>query len=232
MELQSGLKEEEANIATTVSAFLPVQPLFQQLSFSEREELLAMLDNDVRKMKCLFGSLVTTTCDSVEQRIPVRKFASSILALGAYDPAPGERDRSLLNEHREEIKMAESIVEIFMILNAYWNYLNYDLLEYIIEHYGTRDDAERLMSYGKQLHSFCRRRIYEFPPESGNESMLSPKQKKFCVVLDVREDIPCQQLRQIRGRFAQILQVSPNALIIQGVDKGIGIQLQRSEGEF
>ena len=63
------------------------RPSFQQLSSSEQEELKAMLDDDVRKMKYLFGCLVTKTHDSVEKRIPVGTLATSILALGAYEPA-------------------------------------------------------------------------------------------------------------------------------------------------
>ena len=196
---------------------------FQQLSPSEQEELQETLDEDVRRMRRLFGSLVTRTRDSVEERITVRNFAGSILALGAYEPAPGERDRSLLDEHREEINRATTISELFNILCAYWNYLSYEVLEYIIEHYGTSDDTERLTRYNEELCRFCERRIFELPlPASGNGagSALSPRQEKFVVKLNVREDITSQELRQIKGRIARILNVKPATLIIHSVDLG------------
>ena len=225
---QSGLREHEGSEAGTTSAtgltrLLSTQPQFQQLSSSEQEELKGMLCDDVREMKRLFGSLVTRTCESVEQRIQVVSFANHILALGAYDPAPQERDRSLLDEHRQEIKGAKSIPEIFIILSAYWNYLNYEILEYIIEHYGTSDDTERLRDYDEKLHNFCKRRMFEVPmPVRGNgtENKSSPKQEELYVKLDVWEDIPAEQINQIKRKIAKILHVRPATLQICSITKG------------
>ena len=118
---------EEGSTDTGLTSVLSIQPPFQQLSSSEQEELKEMLCDDVRKMQRLFGSLVSKTSDSVEERIPVVNFARHILALGAYDPAPGERDRSLLDEHRQEIKGAKSISEIFIILSAASPRINHSL---------------------------------------------------------------------------------------------------------
>jgi len=227
---QSGLRvHEDGNAGTTFGTnagfidALTTQPSFQQLSPSEQEDLKAMLCDDVRKMKRLFGCLVTRTCDSVEERISVVKFARSILALGAYDPAPEDHDRSLLNEHRDEIKRAESISEIFNILNAYWNYLSYEILEYIIELYGTSEDKERMRKYDEELHSFCKRRLFEVPMPvsgSGTESKSSPKQEKLYVKLDVQENIPADQFYQIKGRIAKILHVNSATLQIYSMNKG------------
>ena len=227
---KSGLRENEGSeegstngTDTGLTSVLSIQPPFQQLSLSEQEELKEILCDDVRKMKRLFGSLVSKTCDSVEERIPVVNFARHILALGAYDPAPEERDRSLLDEHRQEIRGAKSISEIFIILSAYWNYLNCEVLEYIIEGYGTSDDIERLRKYNEKLHNFCKRRIFELPmPVRGNgtENKLSPKQEKLPVKLDVREDIPSERFNQIKGKIAKILHVRPATLQIYSIAKG------------
>ena len=182
-----------------------------------------MLDDDVREMKRRFSFLVTKIRDSVEERIPVGKYATSILALGAYEPVPAERNKSLLNEHREEIKMAKSTSEIFNILSAYWNYLNYEILEDTIELYGTCDDKKELEKYDEHLQRFCKRRIFELSlPESSSSSgnTLSSKQKKLIVKLNVCEDITCNELLRIRSRIAKILHVKLTTLIIDGVDAG------------
>ena len=226
-EPRSSLREPEGSEAGATSAtdtsVLSIQPPFQQLSLSEQEELKGMLYDDVRKMQRKFGSLVTTTCNSVEKRIPVVNFAMHILALGAYDPAPEEQDRSLLHEHKQEIKGAKSISEIFIILSAYWNYLNYEILEYIIEHYGTSEDTERLWKYDKELHDFCKRRLFEVPlPVRGNgtENKSSPKQEELYVKLDIREDIPVERFNQIKEKIAKILHVRPATLQICRITKG------------
>ena len=201
---------------------LSTRPSFQQLSSSEQGELKAILKEDVRKMQYQFGSLVTKTRDSVEERISVVKFSGSILALGAFDPAL-EQDRPLLDEHKEEIKQAESISEIFRVLNTYWNYLNFEILEYTVDLYGTIDDKKRLENYNKQLHEFCKRRIFELPLSqsgNGNGSVLSPKQAEFNVKLDVREDIKLEDALRIKRRIAKILLVNPAAFIFVRVDTG------------
>ena len=199
------------------------RPSFQQLSPSEQEELKAILKEHVKKMQYKFGCVVTRTRDSVEERISVVKFAGSILALGAYEPALEEQDRPLLDEHKEEIRRAKSIADVFLVLNTYWNYLNFEILEYTVELYGTIDDKKRLENYNKELHEFCKRRIFKLPlPQSGNGngSVLSPRQAEFNVKLDVREDIKCEEALRIRRRIAGILLVNPAAFIIVRVDTG------------
>ena len=228
-ELQSGLQHEHnnTNYANDASAgssdVLYRHPPFLQLSASEQEELKAMLDDDVREMKRQFSFLVTKIHDSVEERIPVGRYATSILALGAYEPVPEERSKSLLNENREEIKMAKSISEIFNILSAYWNYLNYEILEHTIELYGTSADKERLESYNEHLQRFCKRRIFELSlheSRSSSGNTLSSKQEKLAVKLNVCEDITCNELLRIRSRIAKILHVKLATLIIDDVDAG------------
>ena len=106
-ELHSASRHECINTSTAsgtnAELILSRQPPFQQLSPSKLEELKIILDDDEREMKRLFGRLVTKTHHSVKERISVEEFAVSMLALGAYEPAPEERGQSLLNEHREEI---------------------------------------------------------------------------------------------------------------------------------
>ena len=206
--------EKSNGTNTGLTDALSRQPPFQQLSPSEQEEFKVILSEDVKEMQMLFGCLVTKTCDSVEERISVGKFALSILALGAYDPALEDRDQPLLQEHKEEIKKAKSISEVFIILNTYWNYLNYEILEYIIKLHGTDVDTERLKIYKEKLHNFCKRRVFELPSSS------TGKQEQFNIKLNVREDITCEEVFRIRKRIAQILLVNVAMLIIVRVDVG------------
>ena len=226
-ELQPVLQSNANNGSgrnTELTNALESQPSFQQLSPSEQEELKAMLDEDARDMKGMiyqFGCFVTRTRESVEERVSVQKFAGSILELGAYDPAPEGRDRSLLDEHREEIIRAESISTIFIILSAYWNYLTYEILEYIIELYGADDDKKRLKSYDEELQNFCQRRIFELPLLSnGPGNALRPRQNKFSVKLSVREDVTLRDLLRIRIRIAKLLCVNVAALSIDSANPG------------
>ena len=223
IELQlEGSDTSTTNGAKTelTDAPLSKQPEFKKLSLSEQEKLMVKLYEDEKNMKLQFGSLVTETRESVEKRTTVEKFAVSILALGAYEPVCEVRGRSLLEDHNEEINSAETIAKIFTILNAYWNYLTYEILEYIIKHFGDDSDKDKLKNYNKDLQEFCKRRIFELPPESGNDKTLSPKQEQFRVKLNFRKDSTCKDLLQIRGRIAKILKVNLAALVLSRVDEG------------
>ena len=227
MELQSTLREHEDNTATGEKAalanVLSDQPSFQRLSSTEKEELKAQLKDDEQKMRRLFSSLVTNTCNSVEKRIPVEKLALSILALGAYEPAVGERDQRLLDEHREEIESAKSASRIFIILCAYWNYLDYEVLVYIIKEYGTRGEAsdeKRLQNYNEALQRFCKRRIFELPQHESGNGAENMKQEKLSVKLNIREDTRAKQMFPIKRKVAEILQLNSATLLIDSVDEG------------
>ena len=216
-----GSKTSTANGPKTgLTDVLSKQPPFQKLTSSEKEELMAKLYDDDKDIKLKFASLVTRTCNSVEKRIPVVKLARSILALGAYEPAPEKQDRSLLDEHKEEIIRAQTISHIFVILDAYWNYLTYEILQYIIDHFGDDTDKERLKSYNQDLQEFCERRSFELPSESSNDNVVNPKQEKFTVKLNFREDSTCKDLLLIRGKIAKILRVNLAALCLTHLEKG------------
>ena len=222
MELQSqGSNTSSTNGAKTgLTNVLSKQPEFQKLSPAEKDNLVVKLYEDEKNMKLQFASLVTRTRKSVEKQTTVEEFAGSILALGAYDPACEVQGRSLLEDRSEEIISAITIPAIFIILNGYWNYLTFEVLEYIIREFGDNTDKERLKSYNEDLQEFCKRRIFELPPESGSDHTLTPKQTRFKVKLDFRKDSTCKDLLLIRGRIAKILKVNVAALVLSRVDEG------------
>ena len=214
-KVQFGLTEPE-NYA------IAIRPSFQRLSQNDRDELVAKLYDDEKCMKLDFGSLVTTTCRSVQKNVSIDIFRVSILSLKAYEPVPGERDQSLLDEHSGEIKEAKSIAEIFIILTPYWNYLNYEILEYIIIQHGTSENQKKLEDYKDNLKKFCERRIFELPfLENGSDiDKTFPNQEKFAVKLDRTERIKRKELLQIRTQIAKILHLNVAALVICSVDRG------------
>ena len=225
----SDLSEGEGSDASTANctngglpSALAIQPAFQKLSSSERDELMAKLYDDQEMMMLQFGYLVVDTCCSIQERISIGLFRLSILSLRAYDPAPGERDRSLLGKHSGKINAAKSIADIFAILAPYMNYLNYEILKYIINNHGTSDDHARLKNYHEKLTTFCERRIFEVPLlESGSDTSITwPNHVKFVVKLDISDGITVKESLRIRNEIANILHVNLAAFLICGVDRG------------
>ena len=54
-----------------------------------------------------------------------------------------------------ELRKAESIKDIFFALDDYWDYLNYSLLEHIVDRHVSSDDVKKEMAYyAKEITSF------------------------------------------------------------------------------
>ena len=72
VKFQSGSSEGEGSNAGTASGTkenaLTIQPA---LSSSDKDELMAKLYDDEESMMLQFGSLVTKTCSSIQERIPI-----------------------------------------------------------------------------------------------------------------------------------------------------------------
>ena len=219
-------EDESSNRSTTRDAntmLSNAQSSFQKLSSSEQDKLLAKLYDDEESIKLKFGSLVTATCISVQSRVSVDIFRASILSMKAYEPALGVGDQSLFDEESGEIKVAKSVTNIFAILTPYWNYLNIEILKYIIKEHGTVDDHVSLKNYDEELKKFCERKSLELPMlvnGSGDVGNTFPNQVKFVVKFDKPESITANQLLQIRKQIANIFHVNVTAFKFCHVEVG------------
>ena len=81
--------------------------------------------------------LVTKSCKRLESRINVKEFQTFLITMYS---SPNSRDGS--GTVTTVIKSAESLGEMFVAFGEYglWDYLNYDLLQEIIEEFANDDD--------------------------------------------------------------------------------------------
>lgn len=59
-----------------------------------------------------------------------------------------------LKSERERIMKANSVDEIFMILEDYWDYTNYELLQYLVQKFGESGLKKEMNEYVKELEEF------------------------------------------------------------------------------
>ena len=86
-----------------------------------------------------------------EKRTPVRKFQHTVVLLPLSIRADHHQflEKNLLN-----IERAESIDEIFMYLNLYWTFIDYQLLEHIIRKHGSDYSKAKMEEYVQDLDKF------------------------------------------------------------------------------
>ena len=65
-----------------------------------------------------------------------------------------KKTKKFVQENEKFFLKAESIEEVFIIANYYWNFLNYSLLECIIKQFGSNDMIKEMEKYVTEIEFF------------------------------------------------------------------------------
>ena len=139
---------------------------------------------------------------------------------------------SLKDEHQQYIKdnlpqlyRADSIPEIFGLLNLYWNYLHYGLLQRIIEVYGSKDTKKLMKSYIRDVESFQQETTLAMFWEA-NPKQKSPKQVEGKIVEALTSHVKLTSsslltsVEELRQEFAREFLLLDVAIVIKKILPG------------
>ena len=112
-----------------------------------------MTKEEVKQLEKTFDEIILRAQkDIMRNKIEILDLRHSIIRL------PGDlksEHKFFVDEVKAELKKAESIEDIFLILDDYWDYLNYSLLEHIVDRHVSSDEVKKEMAeYGKEISSF------------------------------------------------------------------------------
>ena len=155
--------------------------IFPKLNSEDKAELEAQLIMSADSMRKKFASLLVSVVYSFQnQDIDPRKIVTAILALTEYDdPAIG---KPLLEREKQALKKSRSIDDTFDVLRPHMTFFNYEILQFLIEQVGSTDDKDNLQKFLREFRRFCRRSVFEIPPNVlGHSAEKVIDQQKFCV---------------------------------------------------
>ena len=181
----------------------------------------ASMSLSIEEMQRSFAKVVTSTIRSLESTITAKKFAVSLLALGAYEPVT-KKEQALLEDHEEEIFEAETIPDIYRIIRPYMSFFNPELLAYIIETHGMQANCEDFKEYMIKLNTFCQSIVVPPIKFSNEEQSLSDsveRRQEIRIELNLN-DKRLQRLRDVKSSIAKILGVKEVVLFTDSVVKG------------
>ena len=184
-------------------------------------ELRGRLWSESREIMIKFQRLVSATVKSFqEQCVPLDNLVSHVMALGAFDPVFKESQVSVFHHRFEELKAADSIIKVFMILNNHFSFFDYHILENIIEELGTEKDKERLKTYKEHFNKYEKRRIFECPSEFGPVSDVG--YADLFVKLDaVYENFTLAEIQVFCHKLSEIVHISSHGVLcLCRADKG------------
>ena len=132
------------------------------LTPDDKLNLEARLTTEAEAIRKDFALLCWRARDSFEQRnIKPRTLASALLDLTVHEDSPDSS--SLLKEKEEALLHAKSVHDTFDVLRPHMNFFNYEILQFLIEGKGSKEDKSALAKFLKNFEEFCRRHVFEVP---------------------------------------------------------------------
>ena len=192
-----------------------------KLSSQARIALESKLLKDSDSIMSEFGDLIHHTITSISSSVSVKELRSRLSSLGAYrptrDPVP------LLRNQLDEIERAEDVPSVFCILDKYYSFFNYGIIEKLIGWFGTPEDKERLETYTENFKRFCKRRTFECPPDifghtvdKGMTNLVVKVEESW----DPSEGCSLENIRRLCNSLAEILEVEPETLYLCQINQG------------
>ena len=143
-----------------------------------------------------------------------------VMTLGAFDPVLKEPQVPVFCHYFKELKVADTIPKIFMVLNDYFSFFDYCIIEHIIEELGTEQDKAELQKYKEDFNKYAKRRIFESLPEFGPVNEINHADI-FVKVDSQYENYTVKQIEGLCRKLSEILHLSSQGILrLCHVDKG------------
>ena len=191
------------------------------LTHEQQQELRGRLQFESHQIMIQFQVLVSKTIRSLMTRnISPDDLVMCVMALGAFNPVFKGSQMPVFHYYFKELKAADTIPKVFMVLNDYFSFFNYHILEHIIKELGTEQDKAGLQKYKEDFNQYAKRRIFQCLPEFGPLSHAD--HAEMFVKLDLQyENYTIAEIEGFRHQICEILRVSSQGILrLCRIDKG------------
>ena len=199
---------------TTLFPYLDVAGLDDEYVKYLEEKLIL----DTRKIMIKFSDFSLCIRKSIEGRDTLDNLRDCVLSA----VLPKDQDVSALDtEHKVMVLAANSLARIFSTLRTYnyISFLNYQIIELLIQHSGSAVDHKMLEQYLDDFKTFCQRSVFEVPP-SAFSSCRSRKMAKVFALKCTESTLTLNGVIVLQDKVAEILGLEFNALQLCSVKKG------------
>ena len=183
------------------------------LTHQQKQELRGKLQFESQQILIRFQELVTATINSLKERcVPVDELVSCVMVLGVFHPVLKEQQLPVFQHYFKELKSADTIPKVFMILNDYFSFFNYHIIEHIIKNLGIAKDKAKLWEYQEKFNQYAKQRIFECPPEFGPVSNIEHA-NIFVLVDSYYDNYTVAQIEEFRHKLSVILNISSQGIL-------------------
>ena len=190
------------------------------LSEADKRDLEYQLMTDAQEIITQFADLMADIEVFLEEsKIPLSRIKSYILNLRAFTNNLGVK--VLDEDDKQKIREAETLSAVFITLCEYVSFLNYHIVESIVNKYGSANARKILQDYIQAFKSFCQRSIFEVPEHTFSSDCTSRKMAHVLVFKHTETgDDRIEEIKQMIGKVASIFQLQPSTLQLCSIKKG------------
>ena len=166
-----------------------------------------------RKFRHVVINVKVHLSDKISQNGLLKSFKADLTTLPM-----GETHEILLQKEKERIQEAQSVQKVFDILDPYWNHVDYELLEYIVQEYCDKEIKKQMENYKSELHKFEKATPVEHLTSAANFHPLPPDYSTLTVTLmkDAKE-CSLYDVRQMKNSIAQRANLKPYVMLFRSV---------------
>ena len=180
----------------------------------QKEDLRVRLEKETKQIMIQFYRLVSDFYKSLTTgNVSVEDIKIELIALPAFENN-GEH-------YQEKLEHASTIFQVFDVIKVFVSFVNYDLIEYLIECVGNDEDKNRLAGYKEAFNEYARRRIYECSSEM---ALSTDEQCNMFVKLDTHpvyyQKLSLNDLCEFRYKVCVLLKVHFHCVRLCCIEKG------------
>ena len=184
------------------------------LTHEQQQELSGRLRFESQKIMLQFQELMSSTILSLKRRdVPLVELVHHIMILGLLNPVFKESQVPVFHHRFKELKAADAITKVFLVLKDYFSFFNYHIIEHIIEALGTEEDKTNIQRYKAKFNQYVKRRIFECPPEFGPVSDVSHA-AIFVMVDSQYGNYTVVAIERFRHEVSEIIHLSPQGILL------------------
>ena len=219
---------------------------FDKMTEYDKEELKATLRRDTEQIRKEFVHLLVGMRKSFKAAslsLDPQELARSVRAIAMCEPSTESLGSSLKIDEVNSINRFIDQLED----NNYISFINYHIVEFLIEAYGSEEDKDKLQNYISNFKDYCERSVFEVPQDAyprkvqGQKETLvfkvtegmfnslsqnrAPTEDESAVINAVRTSshefrLSLKDALAIEKKIADTLTVNPAALTLVGASKG------------
>ena len=182
------------------------------LTKKERLVLECKLIDDTKTMICLFAETEDKLIASLELE------GVSISRLRNY--AGNFMKKIGTKKELENLQKSENLYDVFFALHPFKSFFHYEIVENIAKQFGSQEDRQLMEEYVSKFNDFCRRSVFEVPPNVFHDSDPKPGDKVFSVKFTQEEHASLGDVVAVRKKMANILGIDVYALQLCCVTDG------------